>query len=268
MRLLDLSQWRPPRLTERLRRAVVQNDIPAMDAALAQGHPVNGRCHGEDPGATALHIACSSQVAPPRGETAAAVNLLIARGADINARDGDGATPLHMAVCSHKDDITAALLRGGADPDIPTLSGHTPLHTAAHFRDTGIGAMLIRAGADVNAAARDGETPLHAATSGGDADMARLLIEAGADVHARNRHGKTPLEAAQGQAEELAAIHAAFPPELRRGRILPFAKPSTAPELSGPAHQPANVIERETLPPPAAGRGPSRSRQHHPDVER
>jgi len=60
-------------------------------------------------------------------------DLLIARGADVNASDKDGHTPLYEAMNQvpwHKD-VAALLLVHGADPNIGDNEGDTPLHEAA-----------------------------------------------------------------------------------------------------------------------------------------
>jgi ankyrin repeat protein len=49
-----------------------------------------------------------------------------------------------------------ALLEAGADPDAPERAGYTPLHAAAHLDDPELVRLLLEHGADASAAAPDG----------------------------------------------------------------------------------------------------------------
>lgn len=136
---------------------------------------------------------------------ATVVELLIARGADVNARSLDyGETPLHEAVL-HKD-VIAMLIANGADINARNFSGDTPLHVAV---DNGRPATewIIAAGADVNCENNYGDTPLHVALRIGNEHVAELLIAKGADVNTVNRYRRTLLhEAACGGCTEVAGF--------------------------------------------------------------
>src|SRR5215470_15018825 len=54
----------------------------------------------------------------------------IAAGADVNATQGDGTTPLHWAVYKIDADLVRALLERGAKPDVINNYGSTPLAEA------------------------------------------------------------------------------------------------------------------------------------------
>ena len=130
------------------------------------------------------------------------VELLIAHGADVNARNesGDG-TPLHSAIPGGSLIVAELLLAHGAD--VNAREGYydlTPLHYAALY-DAGApvdsAELLLAHGADVNARDEYGRTPLHyAARDGAPVDLVELLIAHGADVNARDEDGDTPLNVA------------------------------------------------------------------------
>ena len=110
---------------------------------------------------------------------------MIARGADVHAKDDKGLKPHdHAAKNYHKK--VADLLIARCRP---------PLHVAAREGRKDIAEELIVQGADVNARDDSGWTPLHFAASGGHEDVAELLISKGANVNAYDlsARGCTPL---------------------------------------------------------------------------
>ena len=107
-----------------------------------------------------------------------AAKELIAKGASVNVKEGgNGWTPLHGACISDKAEMAGYLVSNGADANAKDTRGCTPLHYA---RNAAVAATLVKAGADVNAKANDGSTPLAAARRGSMREVAELLEKHGA----------------------------------------------------------------------------------------
>jgi ankyrin repeat protein len=123
---------------------------------------------------------------------------LLAAGADANARDQYGSTPLHSAVSWGDREIASLLLDHGADVHARGWEGWTPMHTAAGMGNPGVIGLLLDRGAEIDARDNAGWTPLHLAARLGRAEVASYLLDHGADPHARNADGQTPLEVALG----------------------------------------------------------------------
>eukprot|EP00854_Cymbomonas_tetramitiformis_P019831 gene19831-23717_t len=143
------------------------------------------------------------------------IELLVFHGARIDARDKtDDRSALDITLHQRCARSFEALVRAGADINAKNSSGQTPLHCAAASGDPAIVRILLQAGADIDA--RDSgprnETPLHyAALSGnlGAVSAVKTLLQAGADINARDRHGATPLHYAairsSGQSASIVA---------------------------------------------------------------
>jgi ankyrin repeat protein len=126
------------------------------------------------------------------------VKILVARGADVNAVDNDGYTPLHMAAMSGYADKARFLLEKGARLKAFTKYGAAPLHLAAERRrfDPVLLGLLVGPANDSQVNLRDGEgrTPLWRAADADNADSVKWLLDHGADPNMANARGEQPLD--------------------------------------------------------------------------
>ena len=93
-------------------------------------------------------------------DNVAQVSFYIAHGADVNARDRTGKTPLHRASQGNAKATAKMLLDFGANPDAKDQGGATPLHYAAWEGALTVAALLVAHGGDVSAKDKNGKTPL------------------------------------------------------------------------------------------------------------
>ncbi|MBI4748616.1 MAG: ankyrin repeat domain-containing protein [Acidobacteria bacterium] len=119
--------------------------------------------------------------------------LLVGEGYVPDIRGQFDGTPLMGAAKSDKN-LTKVLLKHGANSNARDHFGVTPLMYAMLSESTAIPKMLIQAGADVNMADKDGRTALMLAAFDGKTKVVKLLIKAGADVNAKDKLGKTVLD--------------------------------------------------------------------------
>ena len=120
------------------------------------------------------------------------VTLLLDAGADINAKNRRGATPLHWAI--HDEAKVRLLIARGAQVNVRQVEGRSPLFQAASMGTANpVVRFLLDHGADASIATANGQTPLMAASVRGDVETMRAFIERKVDVNARNGAGETAL---------------------------------------------------------------------------
>ena len=119
------------------------------------------------------------------------MKLLLEKGAEIEAKDNDGNTPLHSASIREHLEVVKLLLEKGADVNAKSNAGQTPLHSASMDEYTEVMKLLLERGSDVNAKDHDGRTPLHEASRHGHPEAMKLFLEKGVDVNAKDNDGKT-----------------------------------------------------------------------------
>jgi len=118
---------------------------------------------------------------------------LINLHADVDIKNAENQTPLHVAAKSGKYDVVQFLVEANADINSKDNSLETSLHKAIYNGHTDVAKQLIHNQAIVNSSCKFGNTPLHLAAERGDLECAKCLIENGADVNAKCCKGHTVL---------------------------------------------------------------------------
>ena len=145
----------------------------------------------DNEGSSPLHYACELGVLP-------VVKILVRAGAGVRATDNDGCTCLHTATCSGETEIVRYLL-GLPEVDVNHrgADNYTALQYAVVNEETAIMQVLIDAGADIDTQRNDGYTPLHSACVFRAPyvvlDIVKMLVRAGAGVRATDNEGCTCL---------------------------------------------------------------------------
>ena len=120
------------------------------------------------------------------------------RGADVNKRDKDNQTPLHLASYRQHLKLVQVLLDHGANITAEDTNGRNPLHRVieGHFK-SGDGVSIVRLllgrGVNVNTGDKHHITPLHSASYRQHLKSVRVLLDLGANLSAEDNEGRTPL---------------------------------------------------------------------------
>jgi ankyrin repeat protein len=109
----------PPPPDISIHNAAEEGNIEAVKQHIAAGTDVDAKTRGETPLLWAARFG-QSQVA----------ELLIAEGADVNAKNVVGQTPLHWAAMAGHKEIIELLIAAGAEVNAKTKRGDTPLDLA------------------------------------------------------------------------------------------------------------------------------------------
>ncbi|XP_005052748.1 PREDICTED: ankyrin repeat domain-containing protein 27 [Ficedula albicollis] len=146
----------------------------------------------DDRGYTPLHIAAIC------GQTSL-VDLLVAKGAIVNATDYHGSTPLHLACQKGYQNVTLLLLHYKASSDVQDNNGNTALHLACTYGHEDCVKALVYY--DVHSCRLDignekGDTALHIAARWGYQGIIEVLLQNGANPEIQNRMKETSLQCA------------------------------------------------------------------------
>ena len=136
--------------------------------------------------------------------------VLLAKGADIGARDREGNTVLHHAAAMNHVQMLDFLLHAGAEVDAANHAGRTALHQFAGRGGYEACRLLVERGAAVDVRDGKGDTVLHLAARRGDFELCEYLLFLGASASIRNSDGQTPADLARladhGRVAELLSV--------------------------------------------------------------
>ncbi|XP_057589722.1 ankyrin repeat domain-containing protein 7 [Hippopotamus amphibius kiboko] len=136
---------------------------------------------------TPLHLACANGYSN-------IVCLLIEKQCKVNIWDGENRSPLTKAVQCDQESCATILLEHGADPNLVDLDGNTALHYAACHQSVSLVAKLLEHKANLEAQNKiDGYTPLLLAITENNAEMVEFHLKSGADVNVSDKKQRTAL---------------------------------------------------------------------------
>ncbi|XP_018515994.1 ankyrin repeat domain-containing protein 27 isoform X2 [Lates calcarifer] len=146
----------------------------------------------DDRGYTPLHVAAICGQAQ-------LIDLLVCKGAPVNATDYHALTPLHLACQRGYQGVTLLLLHYKANTDAQDNNGNTPLHLACMYGHEDCVKALVYY--DVETCRLDlqndkGDTALHMAARWGYEGIIQVLLENGASTNIPNKNKESPLQCA------------------------------------------------------------------------
>ena len=127
-------------------------------------------------------------------EVVAKMVKLVGQGAQVDAVNGGGYLPIHLAIFGGHVDAVQWLLNHGSSVEARSSDGTQALHEAASSGRLDIVKVLLDHDANINATSLSGSQPLHYAAMGGNKDVVAMLLKAGASVTNKNEDGRTPCD--------------------------------------------------------------------------
>lgn len=166
-----------------LASAVQQGDHKVMEQLLDSGVPANGH-----PDHSLLREAILAHDHD-------SVRLLLLFGADVNAKDQAGSTPLHTATLASFPEAVQMLLRYGADPNLcSSPSGESALAASLNETRVHFAQLYLKHGASPDTVMENGLTPLtQIMEASTPISIVELLLLHNANPNGKNRRGETAL---------------------------------------------------------------------------
>lgn len=177
----------------------------AVRLLISEGAVVNMK---DDEMNTPLHQAVGALMAPDKklfqdaeynkeqeSQRAIVASILLENGAEVNALNKFGYSPLHHAAGNRKVEMVTVLLDNGADPELRTPLGSTPLMWATSYNDVEVVQALLDRGAGLETSSET-DWPLLSAVQNDNMAVAKLLLHLGASLTTLDRDGDTVLHIA------------------------------------------------------------------------
>ncbi len=174
--------------------------------------------HLSAPAGGATSNACAALPRAAHDGDLAAVQRLLAGGAEVNGVDAWGRSALHEAAFWGHDDVIARLLRAGADVHARDSAGRSALDEALGSGDSDSIRLLRQAGGDLDLGPAANLPPLVAAAASGNDGLLRTLLADAHEVNGRDDNGLTALAAAAARGHDRVVqslINAGADPRLR-----------------------------------------------------
>jgi len=166
--------------------AIANNAVDAVQLLLQHGADPNHP--GGNNALPPLHTVVND------GRDKRMIPLLLDKGADPNAKDREGLTPLFRTTDA---EMGRLLIEHKADVNARDKNGNTPLLRAATLSATNFLAFLVEAGAKTDLQETNGNTALHYAAYTGGPESVAILLEHKANPNVQNSQGFTPLDIAK-----------------------------------------------------------------------
>jgi len=139
------------------------------------------------------------------------VKQCIVQNADINhANQFKKWTPLHVAVGFARENalgILKYLISAGANVEAKDSDGRTALHLAARSGKIEALEYLLSTGMDMESKTKTGATPLLLAVGGGSFEATKVLLDRGANAEAKDMRGQNALDRAEEKGHEKIAAY-------------------------------------------------------------
>ncbi|KAL0636337.1 hypothetical protein Q9L58_004684 [Maublancomyces gigas] len=135
-------------------------------------------------------------IAAEHGSQLSTVRLLLDRGADIETRQEDSSTALHLASANGHKETVELLLDRGANIESKTEYAWTPLLMASADGQKETAELLLDRGANIEAKQAQCRTALQLACTDGHREMAEFLLDRGADIESKDGESWTSLHLA------------------------------------------------------------------------
>jgi ankyrin repeat protein len=182
-----------------------KNNPEAIQLLVDKGADINMVRH--DPYDPVYHTT-PLNIAARCGDQAVVNQFLKTPGINVNFKDSKGKTPLHSLLGTPGNKTTVETIRQliakGADVNATNNTGDTPLHYVASqlHRPAFVEELLKAPGIDINAKNDKDNTPLHLAVKAECVSIVKLLLDKGARQDLPNNEGKTALDLAATSTNE------------------------------------------------------------------